>query len=108
MTILKRTIKRELPEQVAHRQMVVEFHPGFVPCSARRIPFCEQRDEREPFPRVPQAPPVWTSFGRATPVVRSSARGPGKEALAAALGYSRYRNRCQLFSAYFNWWTVNV
>lgn len=30
MTILRRSIKRELPERIAHRQMVVELHPGFV------------------------------------------------------------------------------
>lgn len=30
MTILSRPIKRELPDRVAHRQMIVEFHPGFV------------------------------------------------------------------------------
>lgn len=30
MTILNTIIKRELPERVAHRQIVVELHPGFV------------------------------------------------------------------------------
>ncbi|HTV53969.1 MAG TPA: hypothetical protein VMI06_03555 [Terriglobia bacterium] len=30
MTILRRPIKRELSERIAHRQMVVELHPGFV------------------------------------------------------------------------------
>lgn len=30
MTILRRPIQRELPERIAHRQMVVELHPGFV------------------------------------------------------------------------------
>ncbi len=30
MTILRKPIKRELPERVAHRQMVVEFHPAFI------------------------------------------------------------------------------
>lgn len=30
MTILRNIIKRELPQRVAHRQMVVELHPGFV------------------------------------------------------------------------------
>lgn len=30
MTLLRKTIKRELPERIAHRQMVVELHPGFV------------------------------------------------------------------------------
>lgn len=30
MTKLRKRITRELPEQVAHRQMVVELHPGFV------------------------------------------------------------------------------
>lgn len=30
MTILRRPIKRELLQRVAHRQMVVELHPGFV------------------------------------------------------------------------------
>lgn len=31
MTILRRPITRELPQRVAHRQMVIEIHPGFVP-----------------------------------------------------------------------------
>ncbi|HEX5483316.1 MAG TPA: hypothetical protein VFZ08_11895 [Terriglobia bacterium] len=30
MTILRKAIKRELPERVAYRQMVVELHPSFV------------------------------------------------------------------------------
>ena len=30
MTILRKPIKRELPERIAHRQMVVEFHPAFI------------------------------------------------------------------------------
>ena len=30
MTILRKPIKRELPERIAHRQMVIEIHPGFV------------------------------------------------------------------------------
>ena len=30
MTILRKPIERELPERIAHRQMVVELHPGFV------------------------------------------------------------------------------
>jgi hypothetical protein len=30
MTILRKPIKRELPERIAHRQMLVELHPGFV------------------------------------------------------------------------------
>lgn len=30
MTILRKTIKRELLERIDHRQMVVELHPGFV------------------------------------------------------------------------------
>lgn len=30
MTILKNPIKRQLPQRIAHRQMVVELHPGFV------------------------------------------------------------------------------
>lgn len=30
MTILRRPIKRELPERIAHRQMVVELHPRFI------------------------------------------------------------------------------
>lgn len=30
MTILTKPIKRELPERVAHRQMIVELHPAFV------------------------------------------------------------------------------
>jgi len=30
MTVLSRPIKRELPERIAHRQMVVELHPGFI------------------------------------------------------------------------------
>lgn len=30
MTILRKPIKRELPQRVAHRQMVVELHSGFV------------------------------------------------------------------------------
>ena len=28
--MLRKPIKRELPERIAHRQMVVELHPGFV------------------------------------------------------------------------------
>jgi len=30
MTILRKPIKRELPEQIARRQIVVELHPGFI------------------------------------------------------------------------------
>ncbi|HTS10419.1 MAG TPA: hypothetical protein VMP68_32950 [Candidatus Eisenbacteria bacterium] len=30
MTVLRKPIKRELPERIAHRQMVVELHPGFI------------------------------------------------------------------------------
>jgi hypothetical protein len=30
MTILRKPTKRELPERIAHRQMVVELHSGFV------------------------------------------------------------------------------
>jgi hypothetical protein len=30
MTILRKPIKRELPERIAHRQMIVELHPGFI------------------------------------------------------------------------------
>ena len=30
MTVLRKPIKRELPERIAHRQLVVELHPAFV------------------------------------------------------------------------------
>jgi hypothetical protein len=30
MTILRKPIMRELPERIAHRQMVVELHPSFI------------------------------------------------------------------------------
>ena len=30
MTILRKPLKRELPERIAHRQLVVELHPSFV------------------------------------------------------------------------------
>lgn len=30
MPVPCKPIKRELPEKIAHRQMVVEFHPGFI------------------------------------------------------------------------------
>lgn len=30
MTILRKPIRRELPQRLAHSQMVVELHPGFV------------------------------------------------------------------------------
>ncbi|MGH9353745.1 MAG: hypothetical protein ACRD2G_16555 [Terriglobia bacterium] len=38
MTILRRSIKRELPQRVAHRQMVVELHSGFVPLREKHSP----------------------------------------------------------------------
>lgn len=30
MTILRKPIKRELPERIARRQMIVELHPSFI------------------------------------------------------------------------------
>jgi len=30
MTMLRTPIKRELPERIAHNQVVVDLHPGFV------------------------------------------------------------------------------
>jgi hypothetical protein len=36
MTVLRKPIKRELPERIAHRQMIVELHPGFIRLREKR------------------------------------------------------------------------
>lgn len=36
MTKLRKPVTRELPERIAHRQMVVELHPGFVRLREKR------------------------------------------------------------------------
>lgn len=36
MTVLRKPIKRELPEWVARRQMVVKLHPGFIRFGEKR------------------------------------------------------------------------
>jgi hypothetical protein len=35
--VLRKLIERELPERIAHRQMVVELHPGFIRFSREAI-----------------------------------------------------------------------
>jgi hypothetical protein len=36
MTVLRKPIKRELPERIAHRQIVVELYPGFIRLREKR------------------------------------------------------------------------
>lgn len=36
MTVLRKPIKRELPERIAHRQVIVEIHPRFVRLREKR------------------------------------------------------------------------
>ena len=36
MTILRKPLKRELPERIAHRQLVVELYPSFVRLREKR------------------------------------------------------------------------